>query len=334
MNILIIGENNFNSLERIYKKNFLILNCKKVDLISPWKPKNNFLKKILNFQEKYFFEIYSVIQNYLLKIKLNTNKISYDIIIVFNGYHFDKKIISLLKKRAQKSLINIQTDNIFIKKNILKLNIKMFDRIYVWSKSIQNKINKKLKIKKNKICFLPFGFDQTLLKTIKRQNISKSILFYGSWDKNREELLNQINPKLIRIYGNGWNNAKYYFKKNYNIKGELIGDNLKREISKSLLSLNLFRDQAKNLINMRSFEVLGYNGTLLSEYSEEQTSFFKNFKSIIYFKNIKEINNIFKKINSKKKIILKFRKKDKLKINKHSYLSRAKYILRNEKNFF
>ena len=168
MNILIIGENNFNSLERIYKKNFLILNCKKVNLISFWKPKNNFLKKILNIQEKYFFEIYSAIQNYLLKKKLNSLKMTYDIIIVFNGYHFDKKIISLLKNRAQKSLINIQTDNIFIKKNILKLNIKMFDRIYVWSKSIQNKINKKLKIKKNKIFFFTFWFRPDIAQNNKK----------------------------------------------------------------------------------------------------------------------------------------------------------------------
>ena len=70
MKILIIGENNINSLERIYKKNFKKLNCKTVNLISHFNPKNFFLKKALNFYEKYFFLIYCLIQNYFLKKKL------------------------------------------------------------------------------------------------------------------------------------------------------------------------------------------------------------------------------------------------------------------------
>ena len=50
MKILIIGENNLNSLERIYKNNFLKLNCEEVKIISILKPKNFFFKKILNFK--------------------------------------------------------------------------------------------------------------------------------------------------------------------------------------------------------------------------------------------------------------------------------------------
>ena len=49
MKILIIGEDNFNSLERIYKNNFLKLKCNNVKIISTLKPKNFFFKKILNF---------------------------------------------------------------------------------------------------------------------------------------------------------------------------------------------------------------------------------------------------------------------------------------------
>ena len=51
MKILIIGENNSNSLERIYRNNFLELKCKNVNIIS-FKAKN-FFRKILNFQEKF-----------------------------------------------------------------------------------------------------------------------------------------------------------------------------------------------------------------------------------------------------------------------------------------
>tara|TARA_B100000686_G_C16766620_1_gene962259 strand:+ start:736 stop:1734 length:999 start_codon:yes stop_codon:yes gene_type:complete len=331
MKILIIGENNFNSLERIYKKNFLKLKCQSVNIYSFWKPKIKILKKFLNFQEKYFYFFFCFIQNILLKKKLKGEKIVYDIVIVFNGYHLDQKTISIIRKKASKSLINIQTDNIFIKKNILYKNIKLFDKIYVWSKNIQKKIITNLKFRKNKVIFLPFGYDQFLIKKNKNKKLNNYILFYGSWDQDRENILQNIDNKTLKIYGNGWNNAKIQFKKKYYIKGELVGKRLISEISKSLLCLNLFRFQAKNFINMRSFEVLGYGGTLLSEYSNEQCAFFSNYDNIIYFNNIEDVNLIYKKILSKKKLLLKKREKNKKKMIKHSYFNRAKFILNNEK---
>ena len=330
MKILIIGENNFNSLERIYKKNFIKLNCKIVNLISILNPKNFFLKKFLNFYEKYLFFIYCFIQNYFLKKKLTSDKISYDVIIVFNGYFLYKKTIDLLKKRSRISLINIQTDNIFEKKNILKKNLIFFDKIYVWSSQIKKKINLYQNTKTNKIFLLPFGFDQFLIKkNLKIDKIDK-ILFYGSWDKKREYLLNHIDNKILNIYGNGWERADDAFKKKFIIKKELIGKNLVKKISKYLLCINLFRKQAKNSLNMRSFEVIAYGGNLLSEFSLEQKLYFKKFKGILYFKDIKHVNKIYIKALSNKKKLLRDRKINFELIKTHSYYHRAKYILENE----
>ena len=49
MKILIIGENNPLSLERIYKKNFKRLKINKVNICTYWKPRNYYFKKIINF---------------------------------------------------------------------------------------------------------------------------------------------------------------------------------------------------------------------------------------------------------------------------------------------
>ena len=70
MKILIIGENNPLSLERIYKKNFKRLKINKVNICTYWKPRNYYFKKIINFIEKYLYFIFCYIQNFLLKIKL------------------------------------------------------------------------------------------------------------------------------------------------------------------------------------------------------------------------------------------------------------------------
>ena len=102
--------------------------------------------------------------------------------------------------------------------------------------------------------------------------------------------------------------------KKYNISKSIIGKKLAKEIVKSLICLNIFRDQAKNFINMRAFEVIGYGGNLLSEYSKEQSELFKNYKNLHYFKDVNDINNVYKKILSKKKQLFKLSKVIKLKL--------------------
>ena len=83
---------------------------------------------------------------------------------------------------------------------------------------------------------------------------------------------------------------------------------------------------------MRFFEVLGYDGRLVSEHSREQYLFFKSFKNVIYFKNLREISLIYQKMLNKKIRLIKTKKENKKKMINHNYLNRAKYILKNEKN--
>ena len=157
--------------------------------------------------------------------KLNNDKRYYDLVIVFNGYDLFKNTIKNIRAKSLNSIINIQTDNIFVKKNLLKENLKLFDKIYIWSKEIQKKNNKNFKIEKKKIFFLLFAFDQSLSKYIKLKKVDKKILFYGSWDEERENLLKKIDYKILKIFVSGWENAKQSFKNKYEIKKELLGKN-------------------------------------------------------------------------------------------------------------
>ena len=72
--------------------------------------------------------------------------------------------------------------------------------------------------------------------------------------------MSKIDYKILKIYGNQWENAQKSFKKKFDINKSLNGKTLAKEISRSLICINLFRDQAKNFINMRTFEVIGYGG--------------------------------------------------------------------------
>ena len=125
----------------------------------------------------------------------------------------NKQIIEYIKKEKSKKIINIQTDNIFFKKNVLLKDINFFDRIYIWSKYIKKEMVQKCKINSSKILFLPFGYDQfcNLNKKIK---INDKILFYGAWDRNRENFLSKIDYKILKIWKSMGKCSKKVLKKN------------------------------------------------------------------------------------------------------------------------
>ena len=63
----------------------------------------------------------------------------------------------------------------------------------------------KCKINGSKVLLLPFGYDQSH-NLNKKFKINNKILFYGAWDRNRENFLSRIDYKILKICGNQWEN--------------------------------------------------------------------------------------------------------------------------------
>ena len=94
----------------------------------------------------------------------------------------------------------------------------------------------------------------------------KKYYFLALGIKNENQSFLKIDPKYIDIFGNNWSKANSEFRQMYNISySELTGKELSKKIQEYLICLNLMRSQVKNSHNMRSFEVLGNGGIMLSK---------------------------------------------------------------------
>ena len=339
--IIIIGSSHPSSIENMFYNSFRKLNID-VKLLDPNKHltkliHNKFFIKI--FRNVYFYFYNRVISKYLNFNKKNKN----NIIFFFKGESLNKSFLIKIKDKFKDyTIINFNTDNPFHSNSILNKKIKgcieYFDYYLTWSKEIRNKIIKNRFKKKNKVLYLPFAFDSKYMKkfNLNTLQVKDKILFYGSWDKNREEIINKLNSKKIEIYGNAWEKASSDFKKHYKIYfKDIFGAQLVKKIRNYGACLNINRLQVGSAHNMRLFEVTGYGGLLISPATKETNFFFKNNKEIITYENLSTLKNILT-INFKNPKLKNIRKNS-LKVSKnHSYVIRSAKILKyliNDKKY-
>lgn len=327
-NILIIGNREKNSLENFYYKAFKKLNIKTTFFKIEKTIKNRIYAKLLN--------IYPNINYVFLRSKIynfiNNSKKDFDLIIIFKGLYLNKKLLRNLKTKYKNALIiNIFPDDPFRLKNKNISNIDFFktinefDVFCIWSIKLKKKLEKKFK--NVKIIYLPFAYDNlhNFNFTFKHKNTFDKILFIGTYDKHRYKILNSIKYDKY-VCGGNWNKL-FIYNKNKTFHKHVHGRKLLKLIISSKISLNILREQNLTSHNMKTFEITGNKGLLLTTRSYEQDLFFKENKESFMYSNIKELNKKIDFIMKNPKVANKIRTQGYLKAKKHTYFNRAKYII-------
>jgi spore maturation protein CgeB len=328
--ILIIGSNEHFTLEMMYYRALRNEN-NSVDLLSMEKILSlNFILKI-----KYIFPFpFFIAQRIKIIFFLLFNKKNYDLVIVFKGIYLNPFTISICKKLSIKSLwINIFPDDPYnfsnssmSNKNVIR-SMKFFDYYCLWSKKIISKINNKSILKKNKLIYLPFAFDDSKKITLKKTKIYKyDVNFIGSYDNLRHELIRSIKNKNFIIAGGYWLNKKT------NLAAKIISHvhnkKLFNIVSNSKISLNILRPQNFTAHNMRTFEIPSMNGLMLTTRSNEQNIFFKENKACFMYNGEKELTQKINFILNNPRKAERVRKEGFKISKKHTYRKRARYLLR------
>jgi len=333
--ILIIGAKEKTGLEMMYYRAFKKIGVNTSFLQIEKKPNNYFLSKIKKiFKFLYFFYLRKTLINFMKK-----NYESFDIAIVFKGIYLDSDTLVKCKSFSKKIIwINIFPDDPFNPQFIKDSNysllnaIKYYDYFCIWS----HRILKKLKniIKYDKLIYLPFGYDPFIhfssRKNFKHKNL---ITFFGTLDVHRAKFLSKIKNINLRVYGNNSYRYKKIFKDN-NAKfyPEIHGAKMRNIISKSLVSLNILRNQNKNSHNMKTFEIPAMNCLMLTTRSFEQNILLPENKACFMYSNVNEFNKKLNYIKKNPNKVSKIRSAGYKLIKKHTYLHRASQLLNEIKN--
>jgi len=327
--ILLVGVKEETSLEMMYFRAFKYLGLEVSLFITEKNSNNIFISRIKNIFN--ILNLFLIRKKFLNFIKKNAN--NFDIIIIFKGIYLNKKTLINCKKLSKNAIwINIFPDDPFnpdiIKSSNYKLleTIQLYDFFCIWSQRILKKLKKI--IKSDNLIYLPFGYDNFIHYPSKKNFKRKLITFVGTLDAERARFFSKLKNININVYGNNtYKYKKIVNNENVNFFEEVSGEKIRDLMKRSIVSINILRNQNRNSHNMKTFEIPAMNCLMLTTKSEEQNNFFPENKACLMYSNFsqfkKQINFIMNNYNKISKIRTLGYKISK----KNSYLNRAIKLL-------
>ena len=339
--ILIIGNISNNSLENYYIK-YLKQDKHHVETFHI----QNHLERPLSIYQKTnrkFFpgHFHAELNLSLVRYFDNYNSSFFDVVLVFKGQELITSTLDFLKTKA-KLLVCYNPDHPFkfdspgSGNSLVKKNISKYDLYLTYSLCIANELRK---IHPN-VDVLPFGYD--IPEDIElSSHFQNEITFAGAWDSQRENILNNFGKHEVSIYGPSQWSTKTNKKKssffNYQ-QSELKGLEYYSMFYSSLASINILRPQNldNNSHNMRTFEIPGAGGIMISQYTDEQAYFFEPNKEALYYKSNDELLLLTKELISNKRLqnVIRLNTMKRIQTSNYSYRDRKNMLIALIKKHF
>jgi spore maturation protein CgeB len=184
---------------------------------------------------------------------------------------------------------------------------------------------------------LPFAWDPAVhpvlqISKAERQQYACDVVFVGNGDATRERWLDDILRERqgaawrMAIYGS-WRNCRSRLVREA-VRGPAIyGADMVKAIRSAKVALNILRDQNTGSHNMRTFEIPGCGGVMVSQHSPEQREFFPGGEAAVYFKEprdaVEQITALLRNESEQSRL----RARGAEIVRHHTYVERARELL-------
>jgi len=346
MKVLLVGEASVHyglvaSYLRAFQKlgmETLIFDPRKkslIPVINSSRDKDHIISRMRRFITTHLNEMWA---DRLLKYYAKSGRFGkIDLAIIFKCKWLKPETLLLLKRKTQALLFHFNADSPFDKQkanshpNLIK-TIPLYDCYFIWHKGLIPKIYKK---GAKRVEYLPFAWDPELHPEANpspnREEgfYASDIAYIGNWTPERERWLSYITDMDLKIWGTYlWGRARDGGVKDKWTGYTPVGWEFAKVVRASKINLNFLRDQNKGSHNMRTFEVPGCGGFLLTERSEEQCEFFEEDKEIACFSTPEELREKIKFYLPRDELRRRMAEAAHRKVAQgHTYLDRAKWIL-------
>lgn len=296
MKLLLVGSFAKGAIESIYHDIFIYQGWQVIpyDIQSSYLNKINasFINKIVNR-----ISILPFIKEINIELLLVAKKYKPTVICVFKGMELLPATVEELKSYTS-LLINYNPDHPFKfefrgsgNSNVIK-SLPYYDVHFSYSKNITKSITDRL----GKPAYtIPFGFDNSKKAKV-ISSLCDDIIFIGAYDLKRAQFFKDLNMP-VKIYGDlKWKSRNRFsgiIKESFQGRA-VVGQEYVDYSASALGALNILREQniSEGSHNMRTFEIPGYGGLLISNRTEEHQEYFEDKKEAIFFDSVDELKSV------------------------------------------
>jgi spore maturation protein CgeB len=184
---------------------------------------------------------------------------------------------------------------------------------------------------------LPFAWDPIVHPVLRvseaeHQQYASDVVFVGNGDATRERWLDGILREAesrgwrLAVFGS-WDKCRSALVRGA-IRGPAIyGAQMVKAIRSAKLALNILRDQNAGSHNMRTFEIPGCGGIMVSQHSPEQEEFFPGAEAAVYFKDARDAAERITALLTNETQRNRLRARASEIVRDHTYVERAQTLL-------
>ncbi|MFH1062519.1 MAG: glycosyltransferase [Candidatus Omnitrophota bacterium] len=292
MKVLIYGEAYGYALAPQIKRSFVQLGCDAE--IFNW-TMYLYTERGINLKNRVFNRI--MLKSIAAKINRDfinvVKKNKYDLVLVNNGWHLTGDTIDAVKKYAKK-VVNWSTDELFNKVFARFIHVESYskyDCIFSQRKHLfDSYLTKGIK----RVEFLPLFYypehHPVVVSEKDKLLWGSDIAFMGTWNKEREKIIEALTGYNVKIWGAQWNRSKPSFKKKFEITNKIawLEDMSKVVSSTKIIVDNLTKGQTDK-VNMKNYQIPACGGVLLTQRTDVIQELFEENKEVICYDSLEEL---------------------------------------------
>ena len=173
-------------------------------------------------------------------------------------------------------------------------SIPLFDIYYIYARSLMQPLRE---AGARRVEYLPFCYDPEMLKRPDavtdedRAAFATDVVFAGTWEPMRQQWLERITEFDLSVWGNMWERVPPDNPLRALWKGNAVyGEQISKLFAVSKIHLNFLREQNHDSHNVRTLEIPGFGGFLLTQRSEEQAAdLYTEGREIACFHDVDEL---------------------------------------------
>ncbi|MDH7515934.1 MAG: glycosyltransferase [Bacteroidota bacterium] len=222
-----------------------------------------------------------------------------DVIFVLKGETIREETLRRVKEKHRPFLVQWYPDGPFNRENRNATkdsiaSIPLFDIYYIYARSLVEPLRA---AGAKRVEYLPFCYDPEMLRmpeAMSEEDVARysaDVVFAGTWEPERERWLDAVADFDLAVWGNMWDRVPVSRPVRKRWRGYAVyGEEISKLFAVSKIHLNFLRLQNRDSHNVRTLEIPGFGGFLLTQRSREQAEeLFTEGEEIACFDTVDEL---------------------------------------------